>query len=56
MAELKPCPFCGGAASMLAPNMHRKTSVFCRECGASTKYGIQEEVENLWNRRIDNGK
>lgn len=51
--ELKPCPFCGGTAVMGAPNMHRKTSVHCQQCLASSTWGDPEEVAALWNRRIE---
>ena len=58
---LKPCPFCGGKASL---NDNSSCSyVHCEKCGAtgesfnmSKKYSSDEKAAEAWNRRSDNGK
>ena len=64
MAELKPCPFCGGDGS-LSTNVNAKI-VFgsCWDCGARGQVvqykdhlsdeDITKAIE-LWNGRVDNG-
>ena len=57
---LKPCPFCGGKASL---NDNSSCSyVCCEKCGAtgesfnmSKKYSSDEKATEAWNRRSDNG-
>ena len=68
MAELKPCPFCGGDAE---EKYIRRKKVFakfkfpynthfvyiqCKLCSASScvKHTREEAIE-AWNRRVDNG-
>ena len=61
MAELKPCPFCGGYAHMdKAYSYFRDIIVYCEgcdsvftldDCGATA-----EEVANAWNRRAEDEK
>ena len=56
---LKPCPFCGGKASL---NDNSSCSyVHCEKCGAtgesfnmSKKYRSDEKAAEAWNRRADN--
>lgn len=59
MAELKPCPFCGGEAAMLRmkglkrfffnPTVKRPT---CTKCGATIFVWFSEDVAaRAWNRR-----
>ena len=65
MAELKPCPFCGGTAgfSQLKQGKFNQFSVVCfnARCFASTKscfgryYRTKDEAAEAWNRRADNG-
>lgn len=65
MAELKPCPFCGGKteAFKLDPfyvNQKRISSywgVHCLKCGVQmvAKGGSKKEAIEAWNRRKDNG-
>lgn len=60
MAELKPCPFCGGEAESYIGNY--LAWVMCSKCKTGTKL-IQYEAENRedaeqkaaenWNRRAD---
>lgn len=47
MAELKPCPFCGGEASNFI------AGIYCNECGAGvSRYGkTNEQVVEAWNTR-----
>lgn len=61
---LKPCPFCGGKASLFVENGVR---VLCQKCRAQTSplkdmisdSGVwgnaTEAVITAWNRRADNG-
>lgn len=66
MAELKPCPFCGGEAecsySMATIDLDmRPVRIVCKECGATTKlikvsnkYCATDKAVEEWNRRTDN--
>lgn len=60
MAELKPCPFCGGNPTLrsqtIAPNGEFYYRIECRCCGAGTdwKYTTDGALES-WNRRADDG-
>ena len=49
MSDLKPCPFCGGAASFKP----RSFKASCDKCGAHVPNGAvsSEEVIAAWNRR-----
>ena len=55
MAELKPCPCCGGKAK------HGRSPTFgyfvsCDKCGMRTSYyGSAGASTRAWNRRGDNG-
>lgn len=59
MAELKPCPFCGGEAELVDYGLNaRYKGVTCGECGARTRFfspeiGIGGEFAAIeaWNRR-----
>ena len=68
MAELKPCPFCGGIADVRYIKRKMRYRLFnfmdithyayvkCKICGATT--AVKETRENAieaWNRRADNG-
>lgn len=48
--ELKPCPFCGGEASL-----HNKGVYYwveCKKCGAQAKrYPVTRAAIEVWNRR-----
>lgn len=61
--ELKPCPFCGGDASLIGHSTMAYRFVRCDECGASTiefesmEFNAQEVYDNgdlkAWNGRYD---
>lgn len=66
MAELKPCPFCGGIARICDHKFYNgKTKDFsyhnygvkCIVCFAQIWqfYNTKEEAVDAWNRRTDNG-
>lgn len=57
MAELKPCPFCGGEAKFVDCG-GVWCAIICEKCNAttdcimsSTQYAAREKVIKLWNRR-----
>jgi Lar family restriction alleviation protein len=61
--DLKPCPFCGGAAQ-LTHNAYgvamNGSYVLCPGCGCTTKtfgistaYASDEKATEAWNRRAD---
>ena len=58
--KLKPCPFCGGEASIKSVTKGifvKKVGYFavCNSCGASTHVALNiNDVPHKWNRRADN--
>lgn len=61
MIKLKPCPFCGGNAKLMAPGykhylLHRYSPHWCKctQCGAEgpVKASDSEAVEG-WNKRAE---
>ena len=55
--KLKPCPFCGGKAKLLADHGNIKFWVCCKKCIADTLiYDSKQEAIESWNRRADNAK
>jgi Lar family restriction alleviation protein len=60
MAELKPCPFCGGEAKIrdfTIVDLEPEIDVFCTNCGGQTfVYGTEEEAIEAWNRRCTDGE
>ena len=63
MAELKPCPFCGGEArigvklAIFSMDVYDEDYyVFCTECAVHTIECEDDEVATeVWNRRVNNG-
>ena len=63
MAELKPCLFCGGNASLGHDHFGLGASyIRCEKCGLesiifikSFKVASDDEAVEFWNRREDNG-
>ena len=59
MEKLKPCPFCGGEASidwgyhLYGPPV--TYNVECRRCTAKIEYPYDSEEEAIkaWNRRVE---
>ena len=66
MAELKPCPFCGGEAGLTTKNLSYGAIgavVACKECGAKSMiYCVRADwcandmATNAWNRRAEDEK
>ena len=64
MAELKPCPFCGGDAKLkefcMRIRMFKQKKYYYAECSlcgvrTSAKSDAEESIE-AWNRRTKDGK
>ena len=66
MDELKPCPFCGGEATIVphefysaATNTFKVESygVMCKKCETSGYqfFGCEEHAVAAWNRRVNDG-
>lgn len=56
MADLKPCPFCGGEAFVSARlpyfGEHLTVAVVCEDCNAASKHKAKEkDAIEAWNRR-----
>ena len=47
--ELKPCPFCGGKAEIIANQYGNIQQVVCASYGESNLWGIN--AKELWNNR-----
>lgn len=61
--ELKPCPFCGGAAVLkvvphteITPYYVRCDNFSCSVHVSTCLRNTPEEAIELWNRRADNGQ
>ena len=59
MAELKPCPFCGGYAfstNNLPTYGCYAYRVICEDCSISTPLKwTEEKAIEAWNRRVEDG-
>ena len=56
MSELKPCPFCGGNASVRKESMWYE--VCCDDCPCNVGrcwFAKREEAIEAWNRRAEDG-
>lgn len=57
LAELKPCPFCGGEATLYTHSGQFNDGMFsvgCDDCHISTDtYLAPRRAIELWNRRVD---
>lgn len=58
--ELKPCPFCGGAAELKIAQYPAgdRYRVACSDCGATTwpRIILPKNAEKMWNRRTADAK
>ena len=55
--DLKPCPFCGGSASMVrggkAESNKKWYKVFCQSCQNRTwEHPVKKNAVKAWNARI----
>lgn len=50
MTELKPCPFCGGGATMRDDGIHMPVIVAIKETGES-EAELEQRAIKAWNRR-----
>ena len=65
MAELKPCPFCGGSVTMVYNSFDNAFKFYHKDCKKGEECRIIEpimlkgislaEAAEAWNRRADNG-
>lgn len=62
MAELLPCPFCGGKDLDIFIPVNKGTigrAVLCNSCNTRVGFPMAyDEIQaaEYWNRRVDNGK
>jgi Lar family restriction alleviation protein len=57
MAELKPCPFCGGEAGVMRYHHIKGAYCFCTVCKVRMPNAMtREEAIEAWNRRTNDGQ
>ena len=58
MAELKPCPFCGGRAydhiKYCIHSHKQRHTVKCTKCNAIMEYRDKKSAVKAWNTRTQN--
>ena len=60
MNKLKPCPFCGGEATLIDDGFGRyfvecsMSDGICKVIPRTWSYDTKEEAIEAWNRRADN--
>lgn len=57
MKEIKPCPFCGGKASLHQGLLKGTNTMICHTCGADVMfYGADRDIDKFikkWNSRAE---
>lgn len=54
--KLKPCPFCRGKAKLTKVFWgHKFCEVECSYCRVRVSRETEQEVINVWNRRVNDG-
>ena len=60
MADLKPCPFCGGKELSEAQTkyfgMSARYTIKCLKCMGEMTRTTKQKAENAWNRRAEDGR
>lgn len=57
MAELKPCPFCGGEADVEWYVRIKTGYCYCKSCKTRMPNKLsKEEAIEAWNRRVNDGR
>lgn len=58
--KLKPCPFCGGTASIIQDGTgepSQSIAITCDNCYVTSAFcKAEKEAKKWWNRRANNGK
>lgn len=50
--NLKPCPFCGGRATLVYDNQEGY-QIYCDDCKIMTPENFdKEKIVGMWNRRV----
>jgi Lar family restriction alleviation protein len=54
MDKLKPCPFCGGKATVWKDLTQDWYQVYCEKCEANTQLKMKRFLAiRYWNRRVE---